>query len=157
MGLTVNIVVLFSLILAVGMLVDGATVVVEYADRKMAEGLAPREAYQTAAARMFWPVTASTATVLAAFLPLLFWPGIVGEFMRYLPITLVATLLASLVMAMVFVPVLGAMFGRAGSQDEAARAQPRPPTENGDLADVRGWIGAYVRLLRRAASAGRCW
>lgn len=146
MGLTVNIIVLFSLILAVGMLVDGATVVVEYADRKMAEGFSPREAYQTAAARMFWPVTASTATVLAAFLPLLFWPGIVGEFMRYLPITLVATLLASLVMAMVFVPVLGAMFGRAGSQDEAAR-QSLAATENGDLAEVRGWIGAYVRLL----------
>ena len=146
MGLTVNIVVLFSLILAVGMLVDGATVVVEYADRKMAEGFSPREAYQTAAVRMFWPVTASTATVLAAFLPLLFWPGIVGEFMRYLPITLVATLLASLVMAMVFVPVLGAMFGRAGAQDDAAR-RSLAATENGDLADVRGWIGAYVRLL----------
>ena len=146
MGLTVNIIVLFSLILAVGMLVDGATVVVEYADRKMAEGLSARDAYRTAAVRMFWPVTASTATVLAAFLPLLFWPGIVGEFMRYLPITLVATLLASLVMAMVFVPVLGAMFGRAGSRDEADR-RSLAATEHGDLADVRGWIGAYVRLL----------
>ena len=145
MGLTVNIIVLFSLILAVGMLVDGATVVVEYADRKMAEGLSPREAYQTAAVRMFWPVTASTATVLAAFLPLLFWPGIVGEFMRYLPITLVATLLASLVMAMVFVPVLGAMFGRAKRDPETQRSLAA--TEHGELADIRGWIGAYVRLL----------
>lgn len=142
MGLTVNIVVLFSLILAVGMLVDGATVVVEYADRKMAEGMAPRDAYKAAATRMFWPVTASTATVLAAFLPLLFWPGIVGEFMRYLPITLVATLLASLAMAMIFVPVLGAMFGRPGARDASIAA-----TESGDLDEVRGWIGAYVRLL----------
>ena len=146
MGLTVNIIVLFSLILAVGMLVDGATVVVEYADRKMAEGMTPKAAYQNAAVRMFWPVTASTATVLAAFLPLLFWPGIVGEFMRYLPITLVATLVASLVMAMIFVPVLGGMFGRAGYQDAAAK-RSLAATESGDLADVRGWIGAYVRLL----------
>ena len=146
MGLTVNIIVLFSLILAVGMLVDGAMVVVEYADRKMAEGMAPKAAYQNAAIRMFWPVTASTATVLAAFLPLLFWPGIVGEFMRYLPITLVATLVASLVMAMIFVPVLGGMFGRPGYQDAAAK-RSLVATESGDLADVRGWIGAYVRLL----------
>jgi multidrug efflux pump len=146
MGLTVNIVVLFSLILAVGMLVDGATVVVEYADRKMAEGLPPRQAYKVAATRMFWPVAASTATVLAAFLPLLFWPGIVGEFMQYLPITLVATLVASLVMAMIFVPVLGGMFGRPGARDEAGK-RSLAATESGDLADVRGWIGAYVRLL----------
>lgn len=146
MGLTVNIVVLFALILAVGMLVDGATVVVEYADRKMAEGMPPREAYKLAAMRMFWPVTASTATVLAAFLPLLFWPGIVGEFMRYLPLTLVATLVASLVMAMIFVPVLGGMFGRPGAQDDVSK-RSLAATETGDLAEVRGWIGAYVRLL----------
>lgn len=149
MGLTVNIVVLFSLILAVGMLVDGATVVVEYADRKMTEGMAPRDAYRTAAIRMFWPVTASTATVLAAFLPLLFWPGIVGEFMRYLPITLVATLVAALVMAMIFVPVLGGMLGRPAPQKEATR-KSLIATEGGDLADVTGWLGAYVRLLRVA-------
>jgi multidrug efflux pump len=95
---------------------------------------------------MFWPVTASTATVLAAFLPLLFWPGIVGEFMRYLPITLVATLAASLVMAMVFVPVLGAMFGRPQAQDDAGQ-RSLVATERGELAEIRGWIGAYVRLL----------
>ena len=107
LGLTVNIVVLFSLILAVGMLVDGAIVVAEYADRKMREGELPRHAYVLAARRMSWPIIASTATTLAAFAPLLFWPGIVGEFMKYLPITLLATLSASLLMALVFVPVLG--------------------------------------------------
>ena len=107
LGLTVNIVVLFSLILAVGMLVDGAIVVTEYADRKLREGELPRHAYVLAARRMSWPIIASTATTLAAFAPLLFWPGIVGEFMKYLPITLVATLSASLLMALVFVPVLG--------------------------------------------------
>ena len=107
LGLTVNIVVLFSLILAVGMLVDGAIVVTEYAERKMREGELPRHAYVLAARRMSWPIIASTATTLAAFAPLLFWPGIVGEFMKYLPITLLATLSASLLMALVFVPVLG--------------------------------------------------
>ena len=107
LGLTVNIVVLFSLILAVGMLVDGAIVVTEYAERKLSEGEPPERAYTLAAKRMAWPITASTATTLAAFAPLLFWPGIVGEFMKFLPITLVATLVASLAMALVFVPVLG--------------------------------------------------
>ena len=111
LGLTVNIVVLFSLILAVGMLVDGAIVVTEYADRKLREGESPRHAYVIAAKRMSWPIIASTATTLAAFVPLLFWPGIVGEFMKYLPITLLATLSASLLMALVFVPVLGTNLG----------------------------------------------
>ena len=78
LGLTVNIVVLFALILAVGMLVDGAIVVTEFADRKMAEGLHRREAYALAAKRMAWPITSSTATTLAAFMPLLFWPNVVG-------------------------------------------------------------------------------
>ncbi len=109
-GLTVNIVVLFSLILAVGMLVDGAIVVTEYADRKLAEGSSPQEAYSLAAKRMALPIIASTATTLAAFMPLLFWPSIVGEFMKFLPITLVATLSASLAMALIFVPALGANF-----------------------------------------------
>lgn len=149
MGLTLNIVVLFSLILAVGMLVDGATVVVEYADRKMAEGLSPQAAYRRAAIRMAWPVIASTATVLAAFLPLLFWPGIIGEFMRYLPITLVATLSAALLVALVFVPVLGAKLGRPPA-DEVAAKRNVAATESGDLSTVGGVIGAYVRLLRRA-------
>lgn len=151
MGLTVNIVVLFSLILAVGMLVDGATVVVEYADRKMAEGLSPEAAYRRAAIRMAWPVIASTATVLAAFLPLLFWPGIIGEFMRYLPITLVATLSAALLVALVFVPVLGALLGRPPAADIAAKKNVAA-TESGDLSTVGGIIGAYVRLLRLALS-----
>jgi multidrug efflux pump len=108
MGLTVNVVVLFGLILAVGMLVDGAIVVTEYADRKLGEGMDKHEAYGLAAKRMAWPIIASTATTLAAFLPLLFWPGVVGEFMKFLPITLIAVLTASLAMALIFIPVLGA-------------------------------------------------
>jgi multidrug efflux pump len=106
-GFTVNIVVLFALILATGMLVDGAIVVTEYADRKMAEGEPKEVAYGMAAKRMAWPIIASTATTLAAFMPLLFWPGVVGEFMKYLPMTLLVTLSASLAMALIFIPVLG--------------------------------------------------
>src|SRR5690349_9081842 len=99
-GLTINIVVLFSLILAVGMLVDDAIIVSEFAERRLAEGMAPREAYRLAASRMAGPVIAATATRVAAFSPLLFWPGVVGEFMKYLPITLIATLSASLAVAL---------------------------------------------------------
>src|SRR5262249_43135510 len=83
-GLTVNIVVLFSLILAVGMLVDDAIIVSEFAERRMGEGVPPREAYSLAAKRMSGPVIAATATRIAAFSPLLFWPGVVGQFMKYL-------------------------------------------------------------------------
>jgi multidrug efflux pump len=112
-GLTINIVVLFSLILAVGMLVDDAIIVSEFAERRMAEGMAPREAYALAAKRMAGPVIAATATRVAAFSPLLFWPGVVGQFMKYLPITLIATLSASLAVALFFTPTLGALLGKA--------------------------------------------
>jgi multidrug efflux pump len=122
-GLTVNIVVLFSLILAVGMLVDDAIIVSEFAERRMAEGMAPREAYALAAKRMSGPVIAATATRVAAFSPLLFWPGVVGQFMKYLPITLIATLSASLAVALFFTPTLGALLGKAAAMphDEGAR------------------------------------
>lgn len=111
-GLTVNLVVLFSLILAVGMLVDDAIIVVEYAERRMGEGMEKRAAFAEASHRMAGPVIASTLTRIAAFSPLLFWPGIVGEFMKYMPITLIATLSASMVYALIFVPTLGAIIAR---------------------------------------------
>ena len=126
-GLTVNIVVLFSLILAVGMLVDDAIIVSEFAERRMAEGMPPREAYSLAAKRMAGPVTAATATRVAAFSPLLFWPGVVGEFMKYMPITLIATLSASLVVALFFTPTLGALLGRAAPVPHDERAKDRGP------------------------------
>jgi multidrug efflux pump len=123
-GLTVNIVVLFSLILAVGMLVDDAIIVSEFAERRMAEGMAPKEAYALAAKRMSGPVIAATATRVAAFSPLLFWPGVVGEFMKYLPITLIATLSASLAVALFFTPTLGALLGRASPHPHDERSKP---------------------------------
>ena len=109
MGFTINIVVLFALILSVGLLVDGAIVVVEYADRKIKEGLSVKEAFANASKKMSLPIISSTATTLAAFLPLIFWPGIAGEFMKYLPITLICVLISSLFMALLFVPVLGSI------------------------------------------------
>ncbi len=115
LGYTLNIVVLFSLILVAGMLVDGAIVVSELADRNRLEGMPSRQAWAEAAIRMAWPVIASTATTLAVFIPLLFWPGVVGEFMKFLPITVILCLLASLVMALVFLPILGGVVGGGGA------------------------------------------
>lgn len=149
-GLTINIVVLFSLILAVGILVDGATVMAEFADRKMAEGLPPREAYGLGAKRMAWPIIASTATTAAAFLPLLFWPGVVGEFMKFMPMTVSATLAASLLMALVFVPVLGATFGRREGVTDPERMKALARGDHHDLAQVGGFIGFYVGILNGA-------
>jgi multidrug efflux pump len=126
-GLTVNIVVLFSLILAVGMLVDDAIIVSEYAERRMAESMPPKEAYSLAAKRMSGPVIAATLTRIAAFSPLLFWPGVVGQFMKYLPITLIATLSASLAVALFFTPTLGAMLGKAAPVRRDERTKDTGP------------------------------
>ena len=123
-GLTVNIVVLFSLILAVGMLVDDAIIVSEFAERRMSEGMPPKQAYAEAAKRMSGPVIAATATRIAAFSPLLFWPGVVGQFMKYMPITLIATLSASLAVALFFTPTLGALLGRASPVPHMTIAPP---------------------------------
>ena len=134
-GLTVNIVVLFSLILAVGMLVDDAIIVSEFAERRMSEGMEPKAAYSLAAKRMSGPVIAATATRIAAFSPLLFWPGVVGEFMKYLPITLIATLSASLAVALFFTPTLGSLLGKAAAV----------PLDDGVRRD-----GPYMRTVRLA-------
>lgn len=131
-GLTVNMVVLFSLILAVGMLVDDAIIVTEFAERRMTEGMPRAEAFELAAHRMAGPVIAATLTRIAAFSPLLFWPGIVGEFMKYMPITLIATLSASMLYALIFTPVLGAHFAKAAPEPEA------------------GSDGLYMRFVGRA-------
>jgi len=149
MGVTINMMVLFALIMAVGMLVDGAIVVTELADRRMAEGESPRHAYSRAAIRMAWPIIASTCTTLAAFLPMAFWPGMTGEFMKYLPITLIAVLSASLVMALLFVPTLGSIFGKTGASSAEARRN-LSAAEIGDLDTVTGFTGRYVRFLQRS-------
>ena len=150
-GITLNNVVLFALIMAVGMLVDGAIVVTEYADRKMGEGVPKKQAYLEASQRMSWPIIASTATTLAAFAPLLFWPDIMGEFMKYLPMTLIAVLGASLLMALVFVPTLGSVFGKARYISEKAK-QNLLNAEDGDLDKVTGYTGKYIKFLRVATN-----
>jgi multidrug efflux pump len=117
-GYTMNIIVLFSLILVAGMLVDSAIVITEVADRNLAQGLPPKRAWGEASSRMAWPIISSTATTLAVFVPLLFWPGVVGQFMKYLPATVIICLVASLFMALIFLPVLGSVTQRKAAPHE---------------------------------------
>lgn len=149
LGYTMNIVVLFSLILVVGMLVDGAIVTTELADRKLQEGAPPKEAYAFAAKRMSWPIIASTATTLSVFFPLLFWSGMVGEFMKFLPITVILTLFASLFMALVFIPVAGGLIGKRQPQTASAKAALYE-AEFGDPRKISGFTGGYLRFLEWA-------
>ena len=148
-GITINMMVLFALIMAVGLLVDGAIVVTEMADRRLAEGESRHDAYSRAAIRMAWPIIASTCTTLAAFVPLALWPGTSGEFMKYLPLTLIAVLSSSLVMALLVVPTLGSIFGKTGAVNEAARRN-LAAAETGDLDTVEGFTGKYVQFLKRS-------
>jgi multidrug efflux pump len=148
-GATINMMVLFALIMAVGLLVDGAIVVTELADRRMAEGIPRHDAYSGAARRMSLPIIASTCTTLAAFVPLVFWPGIIGEFMKFLPITLVAVLSASLLMALLFVPTLGSIFGSTGAVDSEARRN-LTAAETGDLETLSGLTGKYIQFLKKS-------
>ncbi len=135
LGMTVNNMVMFGLILAVGMLVDGAIVVTEYAEKRRDEGARPSVAYGEAARRMFWPIVSSTATTLCAFLPMLFWPGMPGQFMRYLPITLIFVLIASLLVALIYLPITGIIVARI------TRAFSRVPTA---IRAGLGWLGAMI-------------
>ena len=147
LGLSFNFMVMFGMLLGLGMLIDGAIVVIEYADRKMSEGMEKKQAYITAARRMFWPVLASTSTTLAAFVPLFFWPGTSGQFMQYLPITVFAVLFGSLLYALFFGPTLGGLFGKAGSADDESLKQLRV-LEHGNVLELKGLTGVYARFLR---------
>lgn len=126
LGITLNMVVLFSLMLALGMLVDNAIVIVENIYRHMQEGKTAVEAAKTAASEVGWPVISSTVTTLCAFFPMTFWPGIMGEFMKYLPLTLIITLTASLFVALVINPTL---CGHFMSLSKKAELKERKPTQ----------------------------
>ena len=155
MGFSFNFMVMFGMLLGLGMLIDGAIVITEFADRKMVEGYHRRQAYSMAAKRMFWPVTASVATTLAAFLPLLFWPGVSGKFMRYLPVTVFAVLTGSLLYALLFGPTLGAVFDRPRVRDARAVKTLRE-LEDGDprvLSGPTGWYAHLVHFTSRHALA----
>ena len=112
LGITFNVMVLFALVLALGMLVDNGIVVVENIYRLMDEGMSPFDAARYGVGEVAWPIIASTATTLAAFLPLAIWPGIIGEFMKYLPMTLIIVLSSSLFIALVINPVLTSVYMR---------------------------------------------
>ncbi|MEP1930945.1 MAG: efflux RND transporter permease subunit [Roseibium sp.] len=146
LGYTVNIMVMFGLVLTVGMLVDGAIVMVEYADRKVHEGMEDREAYIRAAKLMFWPIVSSTATTLVAFLPMLLWPGVAGEFMSYLPIMVIIVLSAALVTAMIFLPVTGGIMAVITHWVERYAA--------GAIASGFGVVGAAIVWGMVAETAG---
>ncbi|MCB1855743.1 MAG: efflux RND transporter permease subunit, partial [Halieaceae bacterium] len=146
LGYTFNFMVMFGMLLGLGMLIDGAIVVTEYADRMMGDGMDHRAAYAEAAKRMFWPVTASTATTLAAFLPLIFWPGVAGQFMSYLPVTVFTVLCGSLCYALFFGPVLGTLFGRPTAHNRKT-AEAMHVLESGDPTRLQTATGRYARFL----------
>jgi multidrug efflux pump subunit AcrB len=155
MGITLNMIVLFSLTLALGMLVDNAIVIVENVYRYMEQGVGRVKAAMKATAEVAWPVIGSTLTTLAAFFPLVFWPGIMGDFMKYLPITLIVTLSSSLFVALVINPTLCAIFmkvkqegngnGRDSRSAEAIAQEGEKPIE------IKGLLlTSYHRLLNYA-------
>lgn len=149
LGFTYNFMVIFGLLLGLGMLIDGAIVMVEYADRKMAEGFSRADAFQESVSRMFWPILASTGTTLAAFLPMLFWPGVAGEFMGYLPATVFAVLIGSLLYALLFAPTIGSMLGKPTSRIQGG-ASVADDNSAGRPEEAHGVVGVYARVLKAA-------
>jgi len=147
-GITLNFMIMFAMLLAVGILVDGAIIVVEYADRKMTEGHPPRQAFAEAALRMFWPVVSATATMIGAFLPMLLWPGVVGKYMSYFPITLIIVLCSSMIVALIFLPVLGGFVGKRPPHD-AEHEKGVEASETGDWRDIPGITGWYAHFCER--------
>lgn len=153
LGYSLNIVVLFSLILSIGMLVDAAIVVTEYADRKIVEGEDYRTAYSLAAKRMALPILSATATTLVVFAPLLVWPGIVGEFMRYMPITLNATVLSSLVIAFYFLPSIGPLLGKPKPPTDEEYAAMTAAESEGNMEKLAPFPRWYATILQKALKA----
>jgi multidrug efflux pump subunit AcrB len=138
MGITLNMVVLFSLTLALGMLVDNAIVIIENCYRFMEQGVGRVEAVMMATSEVAYPVIGSTATTLAAFSPMLFWPGIMGEFMSYMPLTLIITLSSSLFVALIINPAMASLF---------MKVKNPPPGEAKSLADIAG-AGEQPAIIR---------
>ncbi|MCA3740520.1 efflux RND transporter permease subunit [Phenylobacterium sp.] len=143
---TLNQMVMFGLVLAVGILVDGGIVVVEYAERKMAEGMSKLEAFSVAGTRMFWPVLNGTLTTLCAFVPFMFWNSIPGKFMSFLPLTLFFVLGASIFIALIFTPALGSIFAKERKADAEELAELEK-SERGDPKEMKGFMGWYARTV----------
>ena len=139
LDMEVNFLVMMGLLLGMGMLIDGSIVITEYADKKIAEGLSRGEGYALASKRMFYPIVASTGTTLAAFIPIMFWPGFTGQFMRYLPITIFFVLSSSLFYSLILIPVLGTFFGQRTS------ALNNDKSHTSIFIRLTEWYGKYIK------------
>ena len=117
-GMTYNLMTIFGLILAVGMLVDGPIVISEFARAEQEKGVRRRDSYINASYNMFWPIIASALTTIAAFIPLIFWPDNIGQWLRVIPITVIVVLTASLIVTLIFVPALGSMIERKTAETD---------------------------------------
>jgi multidrug efflux pump len=146
-GYSLNIVVLFSLILTVGMVVDDAIVVTEYADRKLIEGKSSEDSYLEATKRMFVPIFTATLVKIIVFLPFLFWPGTLGQFMKYMPITVLIIMTNSLVFALLLQPAIGSILMRNHPPVSEKEFKAITAAETGELSDIKGFIGKYIILL----------
>lgn len=149
-GYTMNVVVLFALVLGTGMIVDASIVIIEYAELLLKDGISPTEAFKRAAKRMFIPVFSSVVTVIIVSAPLLFWPGVPGQFMKYLPLTLIALLASSFVAAIIFLPTLATRFvkkyeHKGGNEMLNYTNLTNAPISS--LLKLNGLIGAYVRVV----------
>lgn len=146
-GITLNMVVLFGLILALGMLVDNGIVIVENIYRYRQEGYSTMQAAKYGAGEVAVPIIASTATTLAAFLPLAFWPGLMGSFMKYLPITLIAVLTSSLLVALVINPVLTASFLKIDERAETAEGRWKKKVKGLKIAGILAGLSIVFHFL----------
>jgi multidrug efflux pump len=150
LGMTINMMVMFGLVIAVGVLVDDPVVVVEYAERKLMEGVPKKEAFIMAMRKMFVPVVGATATTLGAFIPLLFWPGIIGKFMSYLPMIVIIVMVASFISALIFMPVIGSIIASTHVDPvEKAKADIVMYADKFDSKKVGGLTGFYVRIMEK--------
>ena len=148
-GYTLNIIVLFSLILTVGMVVDDAIVITEYADRKLIEGKSSESSYLEAAKRMFVPIFTATLVKIVVFLPFLFWPGTLGQFMRYMPITVLIIMTNSLIFALLFQPAIGSILMKNHPPVNPKELKAITAAESGALNDITGFTGIYVNYLQK--------
>ena len=145
MGFSFNFMVMFGLLLSLGMLIDGAIVIVEFANTRIIQGTTVKDAYLQSIRRMAIPVAASTGTTLAAFLPMLFWPGVSGNFMMYLPVTVFSVLAWSLIYALIFAPTLGVFLAKIGSKNTNQLAVSNKP-----VTLFTPLLNNYLKLLHLA-------
>ena len=145
-GFSFNFMVMFGLLLSLGMLIDGAIVVVEFANARITQGTPVKEAYLLAVRRMGVPVIASTGTTLAAFLPMLFWPGVSGEFMSYLPLTVFSVLTWSLIYALIFSPTLGILVARDVNRDSGLAEKKKSQKSTVSLFSTL--LNIYLKMLK---------